>query len=131
MSAWRSILDGVSRQPSLIPEQRAERQRDLPMIIAFCAGRKRTGVSQNNAPLLDKFRGAVSRRFRDGRIGLGHDAHPDQAGARHSPSPMMAWDEAVIAAACAFCVREATWGKISTTATINQATRRATPKILL
>jgi hypothetical protein len=49
----------MSRQPSLIAEQRAERQRDLPMVIAFCAGRKRAGVSQDTAPFIDKFSGAV------------------------------------------------------------------------
>jgi hypothetical protein len=46
--------------------------------------------------------------FRDGQIGLGHDAHLDQAGARHSQSPMKAEGGAVIAGACAFYVREAT-----------------------
>jgi hypothetical protein len=59
MFAWQSVLDGMSRQPSLIPEQHAERQRDLPMVIAFCARRERAGVTQNIAPFVDKFCGAV------------------------------------------------------------------------
>jgi hypothetical protein len=49
----------MSRQPSLIPEQHAERQRDFPMVIAFCAKRESAGVSQNIAPFVDKFCDAV------------------------------------------------------------------------
>jgi hypothetical protein len=43
-------------EPFLIFEQRAKQQRNLPMMISFGTGRKRTGMAQNVAPMLKKFR---------------------------------------------------------------------------
>jgi hypothetical protein len=48
-------------QPFPVPEQGAERQGDLPMLIAFRPGRKRAGVSQYVAPVLDELRLAIER----------------------------------------------------------------------
>jgi hypothetical protein len=38
-------------EPFLIFEQRAKQQRNLPMMISFGTGRKRTGMAQNVAPM--------------------------------------------------------------------------------
>jgi hypothetical protein len=48
-------------QPFPLPEQGAERQGDLPMLVAFRPQRERAGVSQYVAPVLDKLRSAVER----------------------------------------------------------------------
>jgi hypothetical protein len=55
------IFEDMSLQPFPVPEQGAKRQGDLPMLITFRPGRKRTGVSQYIAPVLDKLRLAVER----------------------------------------------------------------------
>jgi hypothetical protein len=46
-------------QPFPVPEQGAERQGDLPVLVAFRSGRERAGVSQNVASVLDKLGLAV------------------------------------------------------------------------
>jgi hypothetical protein len=47
----------------------------LPMLIAFGAGRKRAGISQNIASLLKKLRPAVERMVeRQGASSRRHDA---------------------------------------------------------
>jgi hypothetical protein len=46
-------------QPIPVCEKGAKRSSDLPMPIAFRAGRERARKSQNIAPLLDKFRHGV------------------------------------------------------------------------
>jgi hypothetical protein len=48
-------------EPFLVFEQRAKQQRNLPMMISFGTGRKRTGMAQNVAPMLKKLRLAVER----------------------------------------------------------------------
>ena len=48
-------------QPFPVLEKGAKRQSDLPMLIAFGAGRERAGISQNIAPVLNKFRVAIER----------------------------------------------------------------------
>jgi hypothetical protein len=48
-------------QPFLLPEKRAKRQSDLPMLVAFRAGRERAGISQDVAAVLDKLCLAVER----------------------------------------------------------------------
>jgi hypothetical protein len=48
-------------QPLLVLEERAKQQRNLPMMISFRAGRKRTGKAQNVAPMIVKVRPAVER----------------------------------------------------------------------
>jgi len=48
-------------QPLLVLEERAKQQGNLPMMISFSAGRKRTGKAQNVAPMLKKLRFAVKR----------------------------------------------------------------------
>lgn len=55
------VLEDMSLQPFPVPEQGAERQGDLPMLVAFGPGRKRAGVSQYVAPVLDKLRSAEER----------------------------------------------------------------------
>jgi len=48
-------------QPFPVLEKAAKRQGDLPMLIALRTGRKRAGISQNIASVLNKFRLAVER----------------------------------------------------------------------
>ena len=45
----------------LVLEERAKQQLNLPMMISFGARRKRAGIAQNIASMLDKFRFAVER----------------------------------------------------------------------
>jgi hypothetical protein len=54
-------LNSMCVEPFLIFEQRAKQQRNLPMMISFGTGRKRTGMTQNVAPMLKKVRLAVER----------------------------------------------------------------------
>jgi hypothetical protein len=62
-------------QPFPVPEKGAQRQSDLPMLIAFRAGWKRARVPQNVAPLLNKVRHAMERRIqRQGTSNRRHDA---------------------------------------------------------
>jgi hypothetical protein len=51
----------LASRHSPVLEQGAERQSDLPVLIAFGAGRERAGISQNIAPVLNKFRVAIER----------------------------------------------------------------------
>jgi hypothetical protein len=55
------IFDDMGLQPIPVPEQRAERQGDLPMLVAFRPRRERAGVSQYVAPVFDEFRSAEER----------------------------------------------------------------------
>jgi hypothetical protein len=48
-------------EPFSVLEQGAKRQGDLPVLIPFGAGRKRTRIAQNVAPVLKKFRLTVTR----------------------------------------------------------------------
>jgi hypothetical protein len=48
-------------EPFSVFEQDAKRQGDLPVLIPFGAGRKRTRIAQNVAPVLKKFRLTVTR----------------------------------------------------------------------
>jgi hypothetical protein len=48
-------------QPFPVPEEGAERQGDLTVLVAFRPGRERAGVSQYVAPVLDKLRSAEER----------------------------------------------------------------------
>jgi len=41
--------------------KRAKQQRNLPMMILFCAGWKRTGKAQNVAPVIVEVRSAIER----------------------------------------------------------------------
>jgi hypothetical protein len=54
-------LNSMCVEPFLVFEQRAKQQRNLPMMISFGTGRKRTGMAQNVAPMLKKFRFVVER----------------------------------------------------------------------
>jgi hypothetical protein len=54
-------------QPFPVPEQGAERQGDLSMLVAFRPGRERAGVPQDVAPLLDELRSAVERLIQQQR----------------------------------------------------------------
>jgi hypothetical protein len=45
----------------LVLEERAKQQLNLPMMISFGVRRKRAGIAQNLASMLDKFRFAVER----------------------------------------------------------------------
>jgi hypothetical protein len=54
-------LNSMCVEPFLVFEQRAKQQRNLPMMISFGTGRKRTGMAQNVAPMLKKVRLAVER----------------------------------------------------------------------
>jgi hypothetical protein len=49
------IASSVCAKPFLVLEQGAKRQGNLPMPITLGAGRKRAGVSQGVAPVLDEF----------------------------------------------------------------------------
>jgi hypothetical protein len=51
-------------QPLPVPEQGAKRQGDLAMLIAFGAGRESAGVTQDIAPVLNKFRSTIERVIR-------------------------------------------------------------------
>jgi hypothetical protein len=55
------VFRNVGFQPFPVPEEGAKGERDLPMLIAFRAGRERTGISQNVAPVLEKLRLAIER----------------------------------------------------------------------
>ena len=55
------VFQHVGFPPFSVLEQGAERQSDLPVLIAFGAGRERAGVSQNIALVLNKFRVAIER----------------------------------------------------------------------
>jgi hypothetical protein len=55
------VFQHMGFQPFPVPEEGAKRQSNPPMLIAFRAGWKRTGISQDVASLLDKFRLAVER----------------------------------------------------------------------
>jgi hypothetical protein len=46
-------------EPILVLEERAKQQLNLPMMISFGARRKRAGIAQNIAPMLNKFRFAA------------------------------------------------------------------------
>jgi hypothetical protein len=48
-------------EPRLVLAERAKQQRDVPMLISFGARRKRAGIAQNVAPMLNEFRCAVKR----------------------------------------------------------------------
>jgi hypothetical protein len=48
-------------EPILVLEERAKQQLNLPMMISFGARRKRAGIAQDIAPMLNKFRFAVER----------------------------------------------------------------------
>jgi hypothetical protein len=54
-------LDSMCVEPFLVPEERAKQQRNLPMMISFGARRKRAGIAQNVAPMLNKVRCVVER----------------------------------------------------------------------
>jgi hypothetical protein len=54
-------LNSMCVEPFLVFEQRAKQQRNLPMMISFGTGRKRTGMAQNVAPMLKKCRFVVER----------------------------------------------------------------------
>lgn len=55
------VFPNVGFPPFPVPEEGAKGARDLPMLIAFGAGRERTGISQNVAPVLEKLRLAIKR----------------------------------------------------------------------
>jgi hypothetical protein len=55
------VFQHMGFQPVLLLEKGPKRQSDLSMLIAFGAGREGAGVSQNVAPVLNKFRHAVER----------------------------------------------------------------------
>src|ERR1700730_7735706 len=57
-------LDSMCVQPGLVLEKRSKQQRGLPMLISFGARRKRAGIAQNTAPMLNEFSFAVERAFR-------------------------------------------------------------------
>jgi hypothetical protein len=48
-------------EPVLVIEQGAKQQRNFPVIISFGAGRKRSGIAQNVASMLNKVRCEVKR----------------------------------------------------------------------
>jgi hypothetical protein len=54
-------LNSMCVEPVLVVEQGAKQQRNLPMIISFGTRRKRSGIAQNVAPMLNKFRCDVER----------------------------------------------------------------------
>jgi hypothetical protein len=54
-------LNSMCVAPFLVLEKRAKQQRNLPMMISFGARRKRAGIAQNVAPMLNKLRFAVKR----------------------------------------------------------------------
>jgi hypothetical protein len=54
-------LNSMRVEPFSVLEQGAKRRGDLPMLIAFGAGRKRTRIAQNIAPVIKKFRLTVTR----------------------------------------------------------------------
>jgi hypothetical protein len=69
------VFQHMALQPFPVPEQRTQRACDLPMLIAFRAGGKRAGVSQNIATVLDQLRLAVKRRIQRQRTSdRRHDA---------------------------------------------------------
>jgi hypothetical protein len=57
----RSLQPCVCAEPSLVLEQGAKRQGNLPVLIPLGVGRKRAGVSQDVAPVLDEFGLTVER----------------------------------------------------------------------
>ena len=57
-------LNSMCVQPGLVLEKRSKQQRGLPMLISFGARRKRAGIAQNTAPMLNEFSFAVERAFR-------------------------------------------------------------------
>jgi hypothetical protein len=61
---WQRRVSGVFQymgsQPFPVLEQGAQRQGDLPVLVAFGPGRERAGISQDIAPVLDEFGFAVS-----------------------------------------------------------------------
>jgi hypothetical protein len=54
-------LNSMCVEPVLVIEQGAKQQRNFPVIISFATGRKRLGIAQNVAPMLNKFRCEVKR----------------------------------------------------------------------
>jgi hypothetical protein len=58
------VVQHMAIQPLSVPEQGAKRQGDLAVLIAFGAGRKSAGVTQDVAPVLNKFRSTIERVIR-------------------------------------------------------------------
>jgi len=64
-------------EPLRAPEQGAKRQGNLPVLIAFGTGRKRTRITQDVAAVLDQFRSSVERLFqRHFTSNRRHGGHP-------------------------------------------------------
>jgi hypothetical protein len=60
-TAVAGAFNRVCAEPSLVLEQGAKRQGNLPVLIPLGVGRKRAGVSQDVAPVLDEFGLTVER----------------------------------------------------------------------
>ena len=67
------ILKG---QPILVPEQRAQRHGNLPMLIPFSARRKGPGIAQDVAPFLYEVIETVKLVIGRRECGFRHDAPP-------------------------------------------------------
>jgi hypothetical protein len=69
----------VRLQPFAVSEQRAQRQGNLPVPVAFGTGRKRSRIAQYVAPVLDEFSEAVKRmiQYQDA-INTRHGGHLSQ-----------------------------------------------------
>jgi hypothetical protein len=69
------FLEDMGMQPFSVPEKGAERQRDLPMLVAFRAGWERARIAQDVAPVLDELRHCMERMVeRQSTSNRRHDA---------------------------------------------------------
>jgi hypothetical protein len=69
------FFEDMGMQPFSVPEKGAERQRDLPMLVAFRAGWERARIAQDVAPVLDEFRHCMERMVeRQSTSNRRHDA---------------------------------------------------------